>query len=256
MCASQMKPPSRHDALVAKMRRLKTGKISCLWKSLTYLSLLAPCYAQALVGGDLSGQAPYGLPADDFAAAISSPDSYATFPIPGYDTSLPAGAVDATGRDIDGWSIAIGVAADVPLAGSRDSAIDRNLCIAATTLSIIPPANLAVYNSTGWRVCAVVFADGLAGDDQGRTVRPDGSCAEVLPDDCIQQLRVNSAAASEKRGRGCRHLDIPAQCADWFRGRRGTAYGEFLVAPPPTPSIVNRPATGMHAASIATCLPA
>ncbi|KAK4245998.1 Gcd10p family-domain-containing protein [Corynascus novoguineensis] len=71
-----------------------TTKLPSLRQGLTYLSLLVPVHAkaQSFVGGDLSRQAPYGLPAQDFAAAFSSPISDATFPIRGYNTSLLASA--------------------------------------------------------------------------------------------------------------------------------------------------------------------
>jgi hypothetical protein len=104
-----------------------TAKLPSWRESLAYLSLLVPAfaYAQSFVGGDLSTQAPYGLPAQDFAVAISNPASDATFSITGYNTSLAAGSIKATENTINGWSLNIGVTANVPLTNSFSNAIDK-----------------------------------------------------------------------------------------------------------------------------------
>ncbi|KAK4154506.1 hypothetical protein C8A00DRAFT_14371 [Chaetomidium leptoderma] len=221
---------STQAATPSARRRRRTVKLPRLRESLVYISLLVPAYAlaQSFVGGDLSHQAPYGVPAQDFAAAIASPAADATFPIPGYNTSLPAGATKATGNNntVHGWSLSIGVTANVPLTHSDNTAVNKDLCIDATALSITPPAEVAGYNSTGWRVCAVVFTGGLkAAAAGGGSTRADGSCAAVLPDDCIQQLQANSVAGrAGRRSGGCRDLDIPAECAGHFVGDGGTGF--------------------------------
>lgn len=199
------------------------------WReSLAYLSLLVPAYAyaQSFVGGDLSSQAPYGLPAQDFAVAISNPASDATFSITGYNTSIAASSIKATGNTVNGWSLNIGVTANVPLTNSFNNGIDKDLCIDATTLSITPPAGVVHYNSTSWRVCAIVFTGGLKG---GGSTRSDGSCSAALPDECIRQLQANSVAGKAGRNGGCRDLDIPGPCAGHFNGNGGTGFGEFLL---------------------------
>ncbi|KAL2177311.1 Gcd10p family-domain-containing protein [Thermothelomyces heterothallicus CBS 202.75] len=68
-----------------------------LREGLVYISLLVPAYAmaQSFVGGDLSHQAPYGLPVQDFAAAFSRSSSDATFPIRGYNTAKSDGTCSA-----------------------------------------------------------------------------------------------------------------------------------------------------------------
>jgi len=199
-------------------------KFPTLRDGLVYISLLVPAYAAiapSFVGGDLSYQAPYGLPAQDLAVALSSPASDATFPIIGYNTSVPAGWGQATNRTIDGWSLTIGVAANVPLTNSANAAIDKDLCIDATALSISPPAGVSGYNNTSWRVCAVVFTGGLKASG---STKADGSCAAALPDECIRQLQVNSVASKAGRTGGCRDLTIPDSCAGHFNGNGGTAF--------------------------------
>ncbi len=194
-------------------------------QAMAYVALLVPAYGQPLscVGGDLSNQAPYGLPAKDFAAAVAAPSSNASFKVTGYDTSLPASAVKATADPIDGWLLDIGVTGNVPLTNAN-FAVDKDQCIAATTLAITPPAKVASCNSTAWRVCAVVFTDGLA---NGVSTRTDGSCSTTLPDNCIIQLQENSVSGSAGHGGGCHDLDIPASCAGYFGGQgRGTGFGE------------------------------
>ncbi|KAG7284651.1 hypothetical protein NEMBOFW57_009259 [Staphylotrichum longicolle] len=217
------RPPSR-TARRRSRSRDATVTIPALRQGLAYLSLLVPAYvhAQAFVGGDLSIQAPWGLPAADFAAAVSTPSSDATFTITGYNTSLPAGSVKATDDEVSGWSLNIGVTANVPLAGSNLNTVDKSLCIDATALSITPPGGVAAFSSSGWRVCAIVFTDGLAGS---ANTRSDGSCSAALPDDCIRELQSNSVAAKQGRtGGGCQDLDIPEGCAGHFGGKHGTAF--------------------------------
>lgn len=196
-----------------------------LREGLVYISLLVPAYAmsKSIVGGDLSHRAPYGLPVRDFNAAFSSSSSDATFSIRGYNTSLPAGTAGATESTVDGWKLTIGVAGNVPLTNAANTAVDKkNMCIDATALSITPPAGVLHYNSSSWRVCAVVFTDGLrAGED----ARPDGTCSAVLPDDCIHQLQTESVATKAGRAETCRDLDLPDSCAGHFKGNAGTAFG-------------------------------
>ncbi len=197
-----------------------------LRQGLAYLALLVPAYgySQSFVGGDLSNQAPYGLPALDFAAAIATPSSNASVKITGYNTSLAAGAIKATDNPIDGWLLNIGVTANVPLTTANNNGVDKNLCIDATSLSIIPPAQVATYNSSAWRVCAIVFTDGIA---DGANTKADGSCSAALPNECITQLQSNSVAGRAGRGRGCQDVDVPTSCVGRFIGKgHGTGFGE------------------------------
>ncbi|KAL2022140.1 hypothetical protein VTK56DRAFT_5969 [Thermocarpiscus australiensis] len=209
------------------MKQSRASQLPRLRDLVTPLSLFGPSNAQSFVGGDLSNQAPYGIPAQNFAAAISTPTSNATFAIPGYNTSIPAGAIDGTGTSVDGWSITIGVTGNVPLTGATFNGIDTTQCIDATTLSISPPADIASCNKNDWRVCAIVFTDGLDGTASG-TGTLDSSCSAHLPDDCIDQLQVNSVAGKAGRNGTCEDLDIPEACKGYFAGNGGTAYGELL----------------------------
>jgi hypothetical protein len=225
--------------LLSGVQRLKPDRASYLRQAIVYLALLVPSYAQSYVGGDLSSQAPYGVPPQVFSSAISSPVADASFPIRGYNTSIPPGGTDGTGSHIQGWSINVGVAENVPLTDSDYAGIDRdNKCIDAATLSITPPADIATCDEDGWRVCAVVFADGLgsavAKDVQAKS---DGSCSSLLPDDCIRKLQADGVAKGAKaKGSGCADLKIPDECASYFSGKDGTAYSEFCQDFLPRPS--------------------
>lgn len=218
--------------LSSAVRRLDGGRASYLRQSFIYLSLLVPSYAQSYVGGDLSNQAPYGLPSQAFASAISSPLANVGFPIRGYNTSIPAGAIDATAKDISGWSINIGVTTDVPLNGSRYGGIDQSQCIDATTLSIIPPAGIAGCDDNSWRVCAIVFTAGLGSAvlNDVQAIKTDGSCSALLPENCIQKLQADSVVAQAGGGRECSNLSIPDECAPYFAGTDGTAFSELCFA--------------------------
>jgi len=230
------KPAARPSSKPARRRGARhrdvTATLPAIRQSFAYISLLIPAYvhAQAFVGGDLSIQAPWGLPAQDFAAAISTPSSDATFKITGYNTSLPAGSARATDDEVNGWSLNIGVTANVPLANSHLNTVDKSLCIDATALSITPPAGVAAFNSSGWRVCAIVFTDGLAAaaaaNAGGGNSGSDGRCSGALTDNCIRQLQANSVADKTGRTGGCRDLDVPEGCAGHFGGTHGTAFGE------------------------------
>ena len=205
--------------------------------------------------GSPSSNPPFGLPPSSFLAdAIASPYaiSNASFPATGYNTSIPAGPVDATGDGIPGWSLEISVAANVPLtnassdaSGSGISADDRkNKVIEAAVLSLSPPAGLGAGLDDGdsWRVCAIVFAGGLSerkteeaqAKGQAGEKGLDGTCAALLPSECVQELQVNSVANNTDRGGGgdsCGRLVVPDTCAEYFGGTTegmvGIGYGKF-----------------------------
>lgn len=221
--------PRKQKAPKTKDRRRSSERLRdfwsclCLRESLVYLTLLVPAYAfaQSFVGGDLAAQAPYGLPAHEFAAAAADPASNTTFPITGYNTSLSADAADDA--SVDGWSLNIRVLANVPLANSSRAAINKALYMDATAMSIAPPAGVAGFNASAWRVCAIVFTGGLRA---GGATHADGSCTGVLAEDCIDQMQANSLANNAGRTSGCRDLEVPTNCGVHFNGLTGTGYGE------------------------------
>jgi len=185
--------------------------------------------AQSFVGGsDLDSQAPFGIPARDFADATTDPNSRVSFPITGYNTSAPASNDVATGGNgLSGWTASIQVTADVGLATSQNGSVDRSKYTEATRLSIVPPASVAdQFNRTGWRVCAVVFTGGLgiADTDAAQTANLDGSCSALLPSDCVQQLQITGLAANSSRGDACEDLAVPSKCAEHFVGGSGNGY--------------------------------
>jgi hypothetical protein len=190
----------------------------CLLLTLSSLGFVSATSAQSFVGGDLSNQAPFGLPASDFADATSHTVSNTTFQIVGYNTSIPAGPIDATGSNEAGWSISIGVSADVALASAADGSVDK-------------------FNKSNWRVCAIIFPNGLAAiggtAEKVQTAGLDGSCAPLLPSDCIQQLQINSVNGSTGANGGCTSLSIPSTCAKYFQAGTGTGYGEINRRPFP-----------------------
>ncbi|KAK0712373.1 hypothetical protein B0T26DRAFT_650544 [Lasiosphaeria miniovina] len=196
-----------------------------LFASLHFHPLVAS--AQAYAGGDLDGQVVFGLPAQEIIAVTFDAVSNATFPIKGYNTSIPGGPTDGTGSQLPGWSIFIGVAANVALAGSDDASVDKGQFIETTGLFIEPPAAIPVnYDTNSWRICAVIFAHGLgsAETNTAQTAQLDGSCTPLLPSECIEQLQVNSVASNSSTDDGCPDLDMPDVCAKHFSGESGTAY--------------------------------
>ncbi|KAH6845829.1 hypothetical protein B0I37DRAFT_192905 [Chaetomium sp. MPI-CAGE-AT-0009] len=169
--------PRRHQAPADRFPVLRQGFAYLTY--LAYLAMLLPPFimAQSFVGGELSRRGPYGLPAQDFAAALGSPASAVTFPIPGYNTSIPPAdhAAKGTFDTIPGWSLIIGMTCNVPLSkASRADPVDNSLYVAAAGLSITPPVDVAEYSSTGWRVCAAVFTGGLSLSVRSRRAKRSG----------------------------------------------------------------------------------
>jgi hypothetical protein len=148
-------PPVRQQRPISTTAAPPTAlRFPSLGQAFVYLALLlrSLVMVQFFVGGDLSQQGPYGLPAQEFAAAITTPSSAVTFPIPGYDVSIPPADrfAKATINAIPGWSLTVGVTGNVPLAkASKAAPVDKNLYVAAAGLSITPPTDVAEHNSTG-----------------------------------------------------------------------------------------------------------
>jgi hypothetical protein len=197
------------------------------------LSLPLPTFAQSFTGGDLSSLlGPYGIPSSTVADAFQVPNSYLTVPIHGYNTSIPAGSAAATGSTLDGWTLAIGVSANVPLAGATDTSVNTHGYMEMTALSITPPAELDTpsFKTTDWRVCAVVFTGGLAGVN-GTAGTGDGGCGAYLPGACIAQLQARSAAPRGNWSESaCGGMEVPEACRGHFAGEGdGVGCGEFGV---------------------------
>ncbi|KAK4445888.1 hypothetical protein QBC34DRAFT_305980 [Podospora aff. communis PSN243] len=186
------------------------------------LSLPIATSAQSFVGGALSSlPGPYGIPASTVADAFQVPNSYLTVPIHGYNTSIPAGSTVATGSTIDGWTLAIGVSANVPLAGATNATVNTQGYMEMTALSITPPAALDTpsFRTRDWRLCAIVFTGGLLGVNGTAGTARDGGCGEDLPGACIAQLQAMSVAP---RGNGsesaCGGMEVPELCVEHFVG--------------------------------------
>lgn len=192
---------------------------------------IAPAFAvvvvaQSYVGGDLSSEpGPYGIPPSDFADATSTPAGYVTYPIVGYNTSIPAGPVVGTSNQVSGWRLTVSTFANVPLTDADSPSVDKDQYFSATTLSISPPASLSGdYSTDDWRLCAIVFRDGLP---SGTGDKPDssGTCSELLPDGCITDLQAKSVATNGTDA-PCVDLKIPKSCKGLLGVDDGVAYGE------------------------------
>ncbi|KAH6637334.1 hypothetical protein F5144DRAFT_211397 [Chaetomium tenue] len=202
MAAPQPRQQNLNLGAAAPAAARKFPDLLQIW---VYIALLLPRFvmAQFFAGGELSQRAPYGLPAQDFAAAIATPASTATFTIAGYNVSIPpAGRFGQASIDaIPGWSLTVSVTGNVPLAKASEAApVDKSLYVAATGLSITPPANVPKHNTTGWRLCATVFTAGLSSfavdhvrkDRAGMEKANNGTCSGILPDACIRRLQLTS----------------------------------------------------------------
>lgn len=225
-------PPPEQTSETEAEGAAKSPGLFSLRQGLAYIALLMPSFAtaQSFVAGNLSQVAPYGIPASDFAAALSTPFSMSTFSITGYNTSVSTSS-GSTLRDAaaDGWSLTVRLAANVPLAGAVDEGWDKGLCVNAAALTVTPPKGVERFNNTAWRVCAVVFTEGFKEDVAKDAVR-DGSCSNVLPDECIRKLQANSVVGKTGRdGGGCQDLDVPEDCKRRLKGSGGTGFGEYLV---------------------------
>ncbi|KAK4652483.1 hypothetical protein QC762_502790 [Podospora pseudocomata] len=196
---------------------------------LSLLMLLLPrsSFAQSFVGGTSPlSSAPYGLPAAPFLETIRGFNSIsnASFPITGYNLSIPAGAADGTASRVQGWALEIGITPDVSLSGVASTLSDKKKqFMTTTTLKIIPPDEGLVpgYNASTWRVCAMVFTGGLV-QGTGNTSKilkdgGDGGCEQMLPSDCINQLQVNGLAGNGGKEGGCSDVSVPAVCQEYFR---------------------------------------
>ncbi|KAK0705803.1 hypothetical protein B0T21DRAFT_377613 [Apiosordaria backusii] len=197
---------------------------------LSLLMLLLPhsSFAQSFVGGTSPlSSAPYGLPASPFLDTTRGYNSIsnASFPITGYNISIPAGAADGTAARVQGWALEVAITPDVSLSGGSSTLADKKKqFMTATTLKIIPPDEGQVpgFNDSTWRVCAMVFTGGLVqGTGDTPTILKDdgnnGGCDDLLPSDCINQLQVNSLAGNGGREGGCSDISVPEVCQGYFR---------------------------------------
>ncbi|KAK0649207.1 hypothetical protein B0T16DRAFT_456638 [Cercophora newfieldiana] len=196
------------------------------------LALSSSAAAQSFAGGDLSNSpGPYGIPPDQVFDAAQVPNSYLTVPINGYNTSIPAGPAIGTADTLPGWTLAIGVSANVPLAGADAPGVDAHSFMQMTALSVTPPAELDTpdYKEGDWRVCAIVFTGGLLkgvnGTGTGRGTADDGGCGGWLPQGCIGQLQARSVAvAGNASVGGCVGMEVPEVCKGYFGEGKGVAY--------------------------------
>ncbi|KAK3987375.1 hypothetical protein QBC44DRAFT_121561 [Cladorrhinum sp. PSN332] len=203
-----------------------------------FLLLPSLSLSQSFITGTPLLSGPYGIDPSAFLDTTTHTGTNISFPIKGYNTSIPAGPVSGTGNSIPGWSLNIAITPDVSLSGSDSQ--DASKFFEATTLSITPPsrnqaAGLGRFNGSDWRVCALVFTAGLGGAETEKAKQQGagkGDCSELLPSDCINQLQVNSVTNVAERGGGCQgEIKIPSVCNDHFGGRGGNDVMGFEMAP-------------------------
>lgn len=222
---------------LAKMARKSPNLGHAALALLSFYSYPSLASAQQFLTTGSPSNPPFGLPPSSFALAIANPVSNASFPTTGYNTSVPAGPDDATGDGIPGWYISINVAANVPLANASDSSISaedkKSKVTQATVVSLVPPSTQDGLDAESWRVCAIVFTGGLAAGktEEAQTKRLDGTCAALLPSECIQELQINSVAnntvGTGKGNSECGSLVVPDACLEYFGGTVGVGYGEL-----------------------------
>ncbi|KAK4223481.1 hypothetical protein QBC38DRAFT_487613 [Podospora fimiseda] len=203
-----------------------------------FLFLLLPSLslAQSIITGTPLLSGPYNIDSSSFLDTTTHTGTNISYPIKGFNTSIPAGATSGTGNSVPGWSLNIGITPDVSLSGSNSQ--DATKFFQATTISIIPPsrnqaAGIERFNESNWRVCALVFTSGLGKsetDEAEDGVR--GDCRDLLPSDCVNQLQVNSVTNVAELGGGCQGIiTMPTVCNDHFAARGGSDVMGFELLP-------------------------
>lgn len=198
------------------------------------LTLVLPLLAsgQSLVTGDppANGAGPYGIPEDKFRQALSSSEvSAASYPVPGYRVDAPSTDGNASGSDLqdDSWRLGIDVYANVPLRDvPRASDADRDKFARVTTVSL--GHDPAVDMGASWRLCATVYLGLAAAADASKKqagAGDDGTCAQLLPSDCLKQLQVQAESRGIAADGTCSTPGVPPKCEEHIVGN-GTAFGE------------------------------
>lgn len=183
--------------------------------TLPHLTLATPSY----VYGDLTDTAPFSLPAPLFRDLTAHPAATANASIAGYNVSAPADTDAAAGAPLPGWTLAAAVAPDVPLAASGNASVDKGKFTVATTLGIAAPPQLlaggggALVLDPSWRVCATVYIGGILGAGEGDgLLKTQGSCSEVLPGDCLNEMMVAAVTSGVDVEGRCTNPGLQRKC--------------------------------------------
>ncbi|CAK7208682.1 hypothetical protein SBRCBS47491_000174 [Sporothrix bragantina] len=225
-----------------------------LHHTLRLLLAVTPCYvavvqAQSETTGDLTQEAPYGIPPDLFSASISRTVRQSAVYVPGYNLSAPEGfGPSGNGSAVVGWQLGVAVADNVPLTGAAEPNIDTAKVIDATTLWLQAPLGVEYLNSTAWKLCATVFpyvnmsAAMQTGEDVGRLTaagdssvssvsddarQNNGNCGVWLTDQCATALNENALAYGTGADGSCYNMTVPQPCAPYFM--RGHGNGTVVV---------------------------
>lgn len=165
-------------------------------KAALLFAFLRPVYAYVPFGEDYDplakaglGDAPWRVNETIWPAIMANPDIEKTYPIVGYNTSMPF-----PGEEIDGWTVSVSVQKSVPARGN----IETNKPDGVFALSLYrlnPPAALVKeqIENNGFYVpdssWAIMFGfERLEGDRLAELNDDDGSCTKMLDEDCLEQL--------------------------------------------------------------------
>ncbi|KAH6976395.1 hypothetical protein BKA56DRAFT_618312 [Ilyonectria sp. MPI-CAGE-AT-0026] len=165
-------------------------------KAALLLALLSPVYAYVPMGEDYDplaqaglGDAPWRVNETIWPAIMANPDIDKTYPIVGYNTSMPF-----PGEEIDGWTVSVSVQKSVPAKGNIETNNPEGV-FALSLYRLNPPAALVreqIVNNgfyvphSSW---AIMFGfERLEGDRLAELNDDDGSCTKMLDEDCLEQL--------------------------------------------------------------------
>lgn len=175
----------------------------------------------SFVAGNLSIDAPWSLPADNFVSGTNSPDSVASFNITGYNIS----ANTPSPQSASGWILSAAVKNDVSLSTSTNSSVNRSSFFEATTLYVQAPT--AMNMDSSWRICAVIYP-GVDNLDVSSSV-VDGSCNGLLSGECLQALTVAGTSGSNGMddAGNCGSFVLPGRCDGSLSMANVTAFGTY-----------------------------
>ncbi|KAH7141718.1 hypothetical protein EDB81DRAFT_857530 [Dactylonectria macrodidyma] len=165
-----------------------TLKVALLLAILHPVSGYDPLADFLLAKAELGGT-PWNVNETVWPAIMANPDIEKTYPILGYNTTMPF-----PGEEIDGWTITVSVQKSKPAKGNIET--DNPDGVFALSLYRLNPPEALVkeqIESNGSYVphSSWGFAYGferIKGDRLAKLNDDDGSCTKMLDDDCLEQL--------------------------------------------------------------------
>ncbi|KAH9896322.1 hypothetical protein F4778DRAFT_783598 [Xylariomycetidae sp. FL2044] len=144
---------------------------------------------------------------EDFERAMAAPNATGSYPVAGFDVTKPY-----PGEPIDGWTLDISVAAEIPTTPNGSEFVTGvGLQLKAprallTNASDVAGGVLPADNST-WRLCLMGFSSKLSGD-----ANADGTCTGILDDDCISDLKSLATSIGSTYSQFACPNDLPSSC--------------------------------------------